>query len=102
MAYTSKRELPATIRDVLPEAAQDVYIEVYNQVWHEHKEKGESTAACSTVAHQLAWDAVNREFIQVEDGDGQKRWYRRGEEPSEEAQTDEQEGGILEKLKSLF
>ncbi len=101
MAYASKNELPTTIRDVLPEAAQDVYIEVYNQTWRGHKEKGESVAACSTAAHQLAWDAVKREFVQVEGENGQRRWYRRGEEPGEEAQTDEP-GGVLEKLKSLF
>lgn len=98
MYYTDKSELPATIREALPEAAQEVYIAAYRAAW-EMQPAGPQTQTLSreSVAHQLAWDAVNREFVHdVKKG----RWYRKGEALLEEEEVEEK--GWLQTLKRLF
>jgi cation transport regulator len=39
MRYETKKDLPATIRDVLPEDAQEIYMEAYNSRWDAYGEE---------------------------------------------------------------
>ena len=35
MQYEAVKQLPVTIRNVLPEEAQEIYLKAYNQAWEE-------------------------------------------------------------------
>ncbi len=94
MTYQSREEIPATVRDVLPPDAQDLYLARYNEAWEMYEEDRHRLPRDS-FAHQAAWAAVTREFVQDEKSG---TWYRQGEEPSE----DEEEKGLLDKLKYAF
>lgn len=95
-AYASINELPATIRDVLPPAAQELYLEIYNEALSMELHTDAQTMSRESMAHQLAWDAVMREFVH-DDKSGQ--WYRKGEEPAE---GEQEHKGIFERIRSIF
>lgn len=64
MPYRSKRELPESVRNVLPEHAQDIYKEAFNSAWDEYKdpEKRRDSADREEVAHRVAWHAVKQKY----------------------------------------
>ena len=94
--YATINDLPATIRDVLPPAAQELYLEIYNEAMSMEFHTGTQSMSRESMAHQLAWDAVMREFVH-DDRSGQ--WYRKGEEPVEEEQEHK---GIMERIRNIF
>lgn len=96
MKYTSTSELPPTIRDVLPPAAQTYYIEVYNESLEMELNTKDMSLSRESIAHQLAWDAVNREFVH-DSHTGQ--WYRKGEEPTEEEVESQ---GLFARIRNIF
>ncbi|MBD2022402.1 ChaB family protein [Leptolyngbya sp. FACHB-36] len=57
MSYRSNRELPASIRDRLSEAAQTLYRTAFNSAiqWY-----GEETKA-----HKIAWSAVRNQLVSL-------------------------------------
>lgn len=57
MSYRSNRELPASIRDRLSEAAQTLYRIAFNSAiqWY-----GEETKA-----HKIAWSAVRNQLVSL-------------------------------------
>ncbi len=79
MTYTKTSELPATIRDVLPQAAQELYMQVYNEAMLMRLAASDQANSRDSMAHQLAWDTMTREFVH-DPQTGQ--WYRKGEEPA--------------------
>jgi len=92
MKYENKSDLPETLRDILPEEAQDIYLEAYKDAWEDHQEEQAGDLSRASVAHQQGWAAVKREFVQNEETG---EWHRKGEEP-------EDKQGLLDKIKSLF
>ena len=94
MRYTNKSELPPTIRDVLPERAQELYLEAYNQAWDEYDE-GQGYLTRDGMAHQRGWTAVQHEYVQDQ---GTGLWHLKGERPPEPKRRQ----GLLDRLKSLF
>jgi cation transport regulator len=64
MPYKSKDELPESVRDSLPEHAQEIYQAAYNHAWDEYKHD-------EARAHRVAWGAVERDY---EKGDSGK-WH---------------------------
>jgi cation transport regulator ChaB len=94
MKYTSIRELPVTVRTVLPEEAQALYLKAYTEGWDTYDEETSSELSRESVAHRQGWVAVEREFVQEERSG---KWYRRGEEPevSEPA-------SLVDKVKAVF
>jgi cation transport regulator len=94
MSYQSRDELPETIRDILPPEVQDVYIDAYNTAWDVYEDSSTQTLDRESVAHRVAWDAVNREFVH---NTQRGIWYRVGEEPAEEEKQ-----GFFAKLKGMF
>lgn len=66
MPYTSNAELPARVRDNLPEHAQAIYREAFNSAYQEY---GHNDARASKVA----WAAVSNSY-KKRDG----RWVKRG------------------------
>ncbi|MDI3340744.1 MAG: ChaB family protein [Sphaerobacter sp.] len=55
MPYRHRRELPESVREVLPPHAADIYKEAFNAAWEEY---GHDEAR----AHRVAWAAVKRKY----------------------------------------
>jgi cation transport regulator len=63
MPYRSNNDLPASVRDHLPEHAQDIYREAFNHAYTAHA--GESDR--EKRAHMIAWAAVKRSYAKASD-----------------------------------
>jgi len=66
MPYKSKSELPESVRDNLPEHAQDIYQAAYNNAWDEYKHD-------EARAHRVAWGAVERDYEKGDSGTWHKK-----------------------------
>jgi cation transport regulator len=62
MPYATIEELPDSVRDSLPEHAQEVYKEAFNSAWSQYADPdGQSgEAGREETAHRVAWRAVER------------------------------------------
>ena len=94
MRYGSKSDLPPTMRDVLPERAQGLYLKAYNQAWDEY-EDGQGYLSRDGLAHQRGWAAVRHEYVQDQ---GTGKWHRIGQAPAER----EMRWGFVDILRGLF
>ena len=92
MQYEAVKQLPVTIRNVLPEEAQEIYLKAYNQAWEEFTKEDHRGLNQQGLAHQQAWGAVKQEYVFDLD-----QWHRIGE--TVERKVPE---GILDKIKSMF
>jgi cation transport regulator len=95
MKYQTTNDLPPTIRDVLPEDAQQKYVSAYNQAWDAYEEEPTVGQSREALAHQQGWLAVRHEYV-LDQGTGQ--WHRKGEKPQEK----EEPQGLIERIRSLF
>ena len=95
MEYQNVNDLPPTIRDVLPEGAQKLYLDAYNRAWQEYDEDAAIGQSRGTLAHQQGWVAVRHEYVQDQ---GTGLWHRRGEIEDK----DQEPKGLIAKIKSLF
>ncbi len=75
MPYQSISELPESVRDHLPEHAQEIYKEAYNSAWNEYKDpdKRRGDADREETARKVAWSAVKHDYEKGDDGD----WHRK-------------------------
>lgn len=66
MPYQNNSELPDTIRKNLPEPAQHIYREAFNNAWDQYSSaRGrEITHNIEESAHSVAWAAVTGEYRQ--------------------------------------
>lgn len=65
MPYNRVSELPRGVKDNLPEHAQHIYKEAFNhalQQYKDPKERRDPKEDVETVAHQVAWAAVKKEY----------------------------------------
>lgn len=92
MQYETVKQLPVTIRDVLPEEAKEIYRKAYNQAWEEFAQEDHRGLNQQALAHQQAWGAVKKEFVFDLD-----QWHHIGETVERKAPE-----GLLDKIKSLF
>lgn len=66
MPYRNTRELPDSVKDNLPEHAQDIYKEAFNSAWDQYGHDEER-------AHKVAWSAVKKGgYEKGEDGTWQR------------------------------
>ncbi len=76
MPYAKTQDLPDSVRDNLPEHAQDIYKEAYNSAWDQYAEpedrRGE--AGREETAHRVAWAAVKESY----EKDAEGRWRAQG------------------------
>ena len=76
MPYGTIQELPASVRDHLPEHAQEIYKEAFNAAWDQYADpasrRGE--AGREETAHRVAWGAVKQAYKQ----DAEGRWRKLG------------------------
>jgi cation transport regulator len=69
--YDSRQELPDSVKDNLPQQAQDIYREAYNSAWDQYADPDERRGDESreATAHKVAWSAVKQKYEKNEDGD---------------------------------
>lgn len=68
MPYRDNGDLPANLRRLLPEHAQDIYREAFNHAYAAHAGDPRQEEA----AHRIAWAAVKRSYVKTPEG-----WTRR-------------------------
>ncbi len=68
MPYATNDALPASVREHLPEHAQDIYRAAFNDAFAAHADDPRREEA----AHRIAWAAVKRVYIKAGD-----TWVRR-------------------------
>jgi cation transport regulator len=75
MPYSSVKELPESVRNVLPEHAQDIYKEAFNSAYSQYDkpEERRDDAGQEEVAHKVAWAAVKQKYEKGDDN----RWHRK-------------------------
>lgn len=75
MPYKTNVELPASVKNNLPQHAQDIYREAFNNAMDQYRKPekrrnpGESV---EQVAHKVAWSAVKDEYEKQGD-----RWVKK-------------------------
>jgi cation transport regulator len=72
MPYKNLADLPDSIKDNLPQHAQEIYKEAFNNAWDEYKEQDDRRGAATReeTAHRVAWAAVKTKYEKGEGG----RW----------------------------
>ena len=58
MPYRTNDDLPPSVRDHLPEHAQDIYREAFNSAWRQYAAR----ARREEIAHRVAWSAVKSRY----------------------------------------
>ncbi len=71
MPYNTNNELPDSVKDSLPEHAQDIYKEAFNSAYDQYKDatdrEGDSTR--EETAHRVAWAAVKNKYEKRSEGE---------------------------------
>ncbi len=64
MLYKKVDDLPDSVKNNLPQRAQEIYKEAFNSAWEQYGEPRErrSGATREETAHKVAWAAVKRKF----------------------------------------
>lgn len=64
MPYERNADLPKSVRDNLPQAAQTIYRKAFNHAWDEYGERGRRRRGASReeTAHRVAWAAVKGSY----------------------------------------
>ncbi len=78
MPYSTLQELPDTVKKELPEHAQEIYKEAFNNAWNQYRSPSErrGNESQEETAHKVAWAAVKKEYHKDSGG----RWVKGGEE----------------------
>lgn len=79
MPYKNLSDLPESVRDNLPEHAQEIYKEAFNSAWEQYDEpeerRGDDTR--EETAHKVAWGAVKRVY---EKDDKTGKWRKKSDD----------------------
>ena len=75
MPYDKIEALPKSVKDNLPEGAQKIFKEAFNNAWEEYADpsKRKGDASREEVANKVAWSAVKKSY----DKEGDK-WVKKG------------------------
>lgn len=57
MPYETNADLPPSVRHVLPDHAQDIYRDAFNNAWRARRGQGDEATL-----HRIAWAAVKRSY----------------------------------------
>ncbi len=68
MPYAINADLPPSVRNHLPDHAQDIYREAFNHAYAAH----EGDVRQEEAAHRIAWAAVKRSYVKSGES-----WVRR-------------------------
>jgi cation transport regulator len=69
MPYETIKELPERVKQPLPEGAQKIFKEAFNNAWDQYRdpEKRRDDASREEVANRVAWSAVKKKYEKKED-----------------------------------
>lgn len=75
MPYQTRNDLPASVRHVLPEHAQDIFKDAFNHAIQEYQDpsKRRDNSDPETIAFRVAWAAVEKVYYKGADG----KWQRK-------------------------
>lgn len=75
MPYQTRDDLPASVRHVLPEHAQDIFKDAFNNAIKEYlnPDKRRDNSNPETIAFRVAWAAVEKVYHKGTDG----HWERK-------------------------
>lgn len=70
MPYQTRDDLPASVRHVLPEHAQDIFKDAFNNAIKEYQnpDKRRDNSNPETIAFRVAWAAVEKVYHKGIDG----------------------------------
>ena len=71
MPYAVNEDLPPSVRNHLPEHAQDIYRGAFNQAWQTYGRSDPGNV--EEIAHRVAWAAVKKSYRKAGD-----IWVARG------------------------
>ena len=76
MPYEKLDALPDSVRNNLPEHAQEIYMKAFNNAWEEYSDPEERRGSSSReeAAHKVAWAAVKKEYKKGTSG----KWVKKG------------------------
>ena len=62
--YAHVKDLPLTVRDHMPRAAQEIYLQAFNNAWKRYTELDNpfEDATPEEAAHRLAWATVQHDY----------------------------------------
>jgi cation transport regulator len=60
MPYASNDDLPASVRNHLPQHAQDIFRKAFNNAWRTYGAREE-------IAHRVAWAAVKKRYRKIDE-----------------------------------
>jgi len=75
MPYDSTRDLPDSVKNVLPKKAQEIFLAAYNNAWDQYKdpEDRRGDASREEVSFKVAWSAVKQKYEKKGDKWQQKK-----------------------------
>lgn len=79
MPYKTISELPDSVRDNLPQHAEEIYLAAFNSAWQQYdkpSERRDNSDTREEVAHKVAWAAVKNEY---EKDDMTGKWKKKAE-----------------------
>ena len=74
MPYKNKEDLPAQVKESLPEHAKEIYLKAFNNAWDQYKEPKERRGDESReqTSHKVAWAAVKQTYKKDRSENGKK------------------------------
>lgn len=77
MPYNKTQDLPDSVRNVLPDHAQEIYRAAYNNAWDEFARPGDrrGNESREEAAHKVAWAAVKSKYTKDDSSD---HWVAKG------------------------
>jgi cation transport regulator len=75
MPYNTNSDLPGSVRNHLPEAAQSIYREAFNHAWQTYEDpaKRRDDSSREATAHRVAWSAVEKKYTKSKSGEWVER-----------------------------
>ena len=75
MPYEANTDLPDNVKNNLPDHAQDIYREAFNNAWEQYADpqKRIGSAGREEAAHKVAWAAVKKEYRKDNSGGWSKK-----------------------------
>jgi cation transport regulator len=65
MPYPKNNDLPDSVKDNLPQHAQDIYREAFNSAWDQYSDRHDREG----VSHAVAWTAVENKYHKNKQGE---------------------------------
>lgn len=100
MEYKTVKDLPASISEVLPKEAQELYLEQYKEAWDEYDKVVAGGLDQPGIAHRDAWAAVIEKY-ELDAQTGKWRLKTAIEADAKEA-AGEHGKSFIDKIKDLF